>query len=52
MLSARPMVRRRLLAALALLVLPALYLTAACGVRVAVPSPAAQGDPVQGRLLR
>jgi membrane-associated phospholipid phosphatase len=52
MLSARPMVRQRLLAALALLVLPALYLTAACGVRVAVPSPAAQGDPVQGRLLR
>jgi membrane-associated phospholipid phosphatase len=51
-LSARPMVRRRFLAALGLLGLPVLYLTAACGLRVPVLLPAAQGDPVQGRLLR
>jgi len=50
-LSARPTVRRRFLAALGLLGLPVLYLTAACGVRVPVHSPAAQATPVQGRLL-
>ena len=52
MLSAHPIVGRRLLGALVLVVLPVLYLTAACGVRVTVPSPAAQCDRVQGRLLR
>ena len=48
MLSARPMVSQRLLAALALLVLPVLYLTAACGLRVAVPSPAVRCGPRAG----
>ncbi len=47
-LSARPMVRRRFFAALGLLGLPVLYLTAACGVHVAIPSPAAQGEPHAG----
>jgi membrane-associated phospholipid phosphatase len=41
MLAARPTVRWPLLRALVLLVLPVLYLMAACGVHVAVPSPAA-----------
>jgi len=48
-LSARPTVRRRFLAALGLVGLPVLYLTAACGVRVPVYSPAAHCHPVQGR---
>jgi membrane-associated phospholipid phosphatase len=48
-LSAHPMVRRRLLATLGLLVLPVLYLTTACGVRVPVPSPAAHCHTVRGR---
>jgi len=40
MLSARPRLRRRVLGALLLLVLPILYVTAACGARIPVPSPA------------
>jgi membrane-associated phospholipid phosphatase len=50
MLSARPMIRRQFVAVLGLLGLPVLYLTAACGVRVTVPSPAAQRHPVQGQF--
>src|SRR5207245_9516144 len=49
-LSARPTVRRRFLAALGLLGLAVLDLPAGCGVRVPVHSPGSHAAPLQGRL--
>jgi len=47
LISTPPRLRRRVLGAVLLLVLPVLYLTAACGARIPVPSPVAFSAPVR-----